>query len=103
MAIPVLYWMLECTACGTRLVVHDTYLVFVGTSEPNPPSGSGYQGPPLPDRCTCINGCGRPMKAIGSIFSRSDETMWMHEPHVPVKMTRAQSDEWRQLIRAAGL
>jgi hypothetical protein len=43
------------------------------------------------------------MKAIGSIFSPDDEEMWLHDPHVPVKMTRAQSDEWQQLIQAAGL
>jgi hypothetical protein len=43
------------------------------------------------------------MKAIGSIVSPNDEEMWLHDPHVPVKMTKAQSDEWRKLIQAAGL
>lgn len=128
--------MLECTACGSRCVVHDSYLEFVGTSDPNPPDGAGYGGPPLseqeqheddgdevefggfgdlgnpgagyggpplPERYTCAKGCSRPMKAIGSIFDADDEEMWLHEPHVSVKMTKAQSDEWRQLIQAAGL
>ena len=45
MAIPVLYWMLECTECGSRLVVHDSYLEFVGTSDPEPKPGAGYGGP----------------------------------------------------------
>lgn len=103
MAIPVLYWMLECTACGSRLVVHDSYLELVGTSDPNPPDGAGYGGPPLPERCRCTEGCSRPMKAIGSIFSPDDATMWLNEPHLPVKMTKQQSDEWQQLIQAAGL
>jgi hypothetical protein len=43
------------------------------------------------------------MKAIGSIFDPDDDEMWLHEPHVPVKMTKTQSDEWRQLIHATGL
>jgi hypothetical protein len=102
--IPVLYWMLECTACGSRFVVHDSYLKFVGTRDPNPPEeGAGYGGPPLPERHTCTKGCSRPLKAVGSIFSPEDETMWLHEPHLPVEMTKAQSDEWRRLIQAAGL
>ena len=103
MVIPVLYWMLECTTCGSRLVVHDSFLRFVGTSDPDPPTGGGYGGPPLPERYTCTKGCSRPMKVIGSIFNPDDEEMWLHKPHVPVKMTKAQSDEWRQLIQAAGV
>jgi hypothetical protein len=103
LAIPVLYWMLECTPCGTRRVVYDSYLRFVGTSDPYPGEGEGYVGPPLPQRYTCTKGCSGPMKAIGSVFSPDDETMWLHEPHVPIKMTKAQADELRQLIQAAGL
>ena len=103
MAIPVLYWMLECTACGSRRVVHDSYLQFVGTSDPDPQPGEGYEGPPLPERYTCTKGCSRPMKAVGSIFDPDDEEMWLHEPHVKVRMTKAQSNEWRRLIQAAGL
>ena len=100
MAIPILYWMLECTACGHRLVVHDSYLEFVGTSDPNPMPGAGYGETPLPERYTCTKGCSRPMKAIGSIFSPDDKEMWLFKPHVPVKMTPARSAEWRLLIRA---
>ncbi len=135
MAIPVLYWMLECIACGARLVVHDSYLKFVSTSDPKPMPGTGYGGPPLPERYTCTNGCVQPMKAIGSIpmpgtgyggpplperytctngcvqpmkaigsiFEPEDKTMWLYEPHVRVRLTKAQSEEWRQLIEASGL
>jgi len=101
MAIPALYWMLECTACGSRFVVYDTYLKFVDTSKPIPVSGEGYEGPPLPERYECAKGCSRSLKAIGSIFRPDDEEMWLHTPHVPVKMTKAQSQEWRQLIEVA--
>jgi len=103
MAIPILYWMLECTACGSRLVVHDCYLRFVGTSDPYPNLGGGYEGPSLPERYRCTNGCSGPMKAIGSIFRPNDKEMWLHDPHVCVSMTKAQLNEWRQLIRAARL
>ena len=102
MAIPVLYWMLECTGCGSRLVVHDSYLEFVGTSDPNPPPGAGYGGPPLPERHTCTKGCSRSMNALGSIFNLDDRTMWLHDPHVPIEMTKIQSGEWRRLIQEAG-
>ena len=103
MAIPVLYWMLECTACGSRRVVLDSYLQFVGTSRRHPAPGDGYGGPPLPERYSCEKGCVQSMKAIGSIFTPEDEEMWLHEPHVPVSMTTTQAEEWRQLIHAAGL
>jgi len=105
MALPILYWMLECTACGSRLVVYDKYLKFVGSSYPKgapPPPDGGYGGPPLPERYKCTKGCSRPLKVIGSIFRPNDEEMYLHDPHVRVKMTKAQSDEWRQLIQAAG-
>jgi len=103
MAIPVLYWMLECTACGTRFVVHDSYRKFVGYSTPDPQPGDGYGGPPLPERYTCAKGCSRPLRPIGAIRGTDDEEMWLHDPHVPVKMTRARTKEWQQLIQAAGL
>jgi hypothetical protein len=103
MAIPVLYWMLECTECKLRRVVRDSYLQFVGTDDPNPRRGAGYGGPALPERTSCANGCSGPMKAIASIFNPDDVEMWLHEPHVPVAMTKAQLHEWRQLIEAAGL
>jgi hypothetical protein len=103
MAIPVLYWMLECTGCGSRRVVHDSYLQFVGTSDPDPQEGEGYEGPPLGERYTCAKDCSQPMKPIGSIVDPDDENMWLHEPHAPVRITSAQADEWKQWIHAAGL
>ena len=103
MAIPVLYWMLECTVCASRRVVHDSYLRYVGTTNPNPGPGQGYGGPPLPERYTCTKGCSGPMKSIGSIFSPEDEEMWLQEPHVCVWMTKEQLAEWRRLIEAAGM
>ena len=52
MAIPVLYWMLECSRCSSRMVVRDSYLKFIGvpgaTRDNPPPPGAGYGGPPLP-------------------------------------------------------
>ena len=101
MAIPELYWMLECKKCGARLVVHDSYLKFVGTSLPNPAPGSGYGGPPLPERYGCIKGCSRSMKALGCIDTPDDRTMWLNEPHVPIEMTMARSREWQRLIQEA--
>ena len=103
MAIPVLYWMLECKGCGGRRVVHDSYLELIGTSEPNPPPGAGYGGPSLTERYGCANGCSEGMRAVGSIFSREDTEMWLHEPHERIEMSQEQIDEWLQLIRAAGL
>ena len=102
MALPMLYWMLECTACATRFVVRDSYWKFVGTSDPDPDPDAGYDygGSPLPGRYTCIKGCSHPLKAIGAVWSPDDRTMWLHEPHVQVTLTRAQSDEWRRLIEA---
>lgn len=102
MAIPILFWMLECTGCGARLVVHDRYLKFIATGSQRLPPGAGYGGPPLPDRHTCSKGCAEPMMAIGSIGGLGDPTMWLHDPHVSIEMTKAQSDEWRRLIQEAG-
>jgi hypothetical protein len=102
MAIPVLYWMLECTDCGARLVVHDCYLVLVGGRDPAADSDTGYEGPPLPQRHRCVHGCDRPMRAVGSMFSPDDRTMWLHDPHVPITMTKTQSREWRRLLQEPG-
>src|SRR5262245_7957554 len=103
MALPLLYWMLECPQCGTRRVVHDTYLEFVGTSEPNPPPGAGWGGRPLPDRYLCLQGCPSQSRVIGSIFRPEDREMWLHEPHEPRKLSRQESEEWQRLIREGGL
>lgn len=111
-AIPVLYWMLECTGCGRRCVVRDSYLKFVGTPEKNQVKSvveqhamadEGYDGPPLPERHSCPDGCSQPMRAVGSISGPGDSTMWLHEPHQPIEMDRTQIEEWLRLIREAGL
>ena len=101
MAIPILFWMLECTGCGARLVVHDSYLKFIGTGSQSLLPGAGYGGPPLPDRHTCSKGCAEPMMAIGSIGGLGDPTMRLHDPYVLIEMTKAQSDEWRRLVQEA--
>jgi hypothetical protein len=99
--IPELYWMLECTECGSRLVVYDSYLELVGEADPND-DGGGYGGLPLPERHTCADGCRRPMRAVGSIDDLQDDTMWLHDPHLPIKLTRVQMTEWRRLIQEPG-
>jgi len=81
--------------------VYDTYRLFVGTTDAREP-GAGYGGPPLPERYKCKKGCSGLMRVIGSLFEPQDRTMWLHEPHTPIQMTRSQINEWRQLIRDAG-
>lgn len=103
MAIPILYWMLECPKCGARRVVHDSYLAFIGTSDSDPAEGAGYGSTPLGERYRCPNGCSQPMRAIGSISRPTDRTMWLHEPHKPVEIDQRQADEWMRLIREIGL
>lgn len=103
MAIPILYWMIECKGCGRRRVVHDSYLEFTGTSEPASAPGDGYSGRPLNERYGCCGRCTEGMRAVGSIFSPDDTQMWRHDPHEPVDMNQEQIDEWSRLIREAGL
>jgi len=102
MALPVLYWLIECTKCGARRVVYDSYLLLVGATNPRPAPGAGYSGPPLPERYKCKKDCAAKMRVIGSLFEPQACTMWLHEPHKPIQMTRIQINEWRQLIREAG-
>jgi hypothetical protein len=101
MALPLLYWMLECPQCGARRVVHDAYLEFVGAAEPAP--GAGWGGRPPPERYGCLKGCTGQPRVIGSIFRPEDREMWLHEPHEPRKLSRQESEEWQRLIREAGL
>jgi hypothetical protein len=103
MAIPILYWMLECTNCGRRRVVHDCYLVLVGTTDPDPVPGTGYTGPPLPERYGCSMGCSKGMRVIGSIDEPGDRIMWLDEPHEPIAMDQQRIAEWLLLIKEAGL
>jgi len=97
MAIPILYWMLECEACHLRWVVHDCYLEYIG-SEDADPEGEGYGGRPLEERYPCPKGCAGPPGVIGSLFSPDDEVMWLFSPHEPRRLSRGQRDEWRTLI-----
>jgi len=96
--IPTLYWMLECRKCGARRVVHDSYGEFIGGKDAAFPGG-GYGGRPLPDRYRCLKGCRGRMRAIGSVWSPDDDTMWQHEPYRPVQMDDEQREEWARLIR----
>jgi hypothetical protein len=103
LAIPPLYWMIECAGCGARPIVFETFLVFVGLSIRMLPSDPGttqrHSMSAIPARRECV----QPMKTIGSIGYVDDEKMWLYEPHVPVTMTKPQADEWRHLIEVAGL
>ena len=103
MAIPILYWMLECDACHLRWVVHDSYLEYIGSENANLAPGEGYGERPLEERYPCPKGCnGRP-SVIGSLFSADDEVMWLYRPHEPRRLSRGQRDEWQTLIaQAAG-
>ena len=102
MAIPVLYWMLECTGCKSRRVVHDSYLRLVGGPDGHK-FGSGYEGTPLPERYRCTEGCSQPLEAVASIFRPDDREMRLHDTHEEVEMTAEQSAEWLHLIEKAGL
>lgn len=103
MAIPKLYWMLECNACGSRRVVYDQWLDFVGNCDADPRPGDGFGGTPLPDRYHCANGCTRGMRALGSIHEPGDRTMWLSEPHIPIELDQTEVDDWSRLIREADL
>jgi hypothetical protein len=104
MAIPILNWMLECTGCGSRRVVQDTYLKPLPDApgrERNP--FGNYGGPPLEKRYRCTKGCSSALRPIGSIFDSDDTEMWLFRPHVRVEMTVEQRREWRALILEAGI
>ena len=104
MAIPELYWMMECTGCQTRRVVFDCYLVFVGFPEgTEPKTDGGYTGPPLPERYSCTKGCAAPMRVIGSMFDLKDRTMRLHEPYEEIEMNWFKRREWKRLVREAGM
>jgi hypothetical protein len=99
MAIPILYWMLECSRCGSRRVVHACYLEYVGYFGPEPiHPGAGYGGRPLPERYGCLEGCPGPPQVLGSVFSPDDDVMWLHTPHEPRPMDARQRREWVRLI-----
>jgi len=99
--MPIRYWMLECPGCGKRRAVHDFYLEFVGSKDPDPMPGSGFSGPPLPERYKCTKGCPVPIKVIGSVHGPGDREMWLHEPYKQVEMSKAQIKEWARLISQA--
>lgn len=99
MAIPVLYWMIECTKCGARRVVHDSWLLPVPDPEGRRITGGGHGGPALPERHGCVNACSAPMRAIGSLREPTDTRMWLHDPHLLIDLDDRQIEEWRELIR----
>jgi hypothetical protein len=98
MAIPTLYWMLECRRCGARRVVYDCYEEFVGGKDAAFPGG-GYGGLSLPDRYKCLRGCWGPMRAIAWVFSPDDDTMWLADLHQRQQMNKEQREEWVRLIQ----
>jgi hypothetical protein len=126
LALPVLYWMLECTRCATRRVVRDTYVHYsydpksdtrhnrgdslARDSGALPSVGLGYgdvAGPPLEERYSCSKKCLGPVRVVGSIFRPQDREMHLHtgprESSKKIKMDQQQIDEWLRLIREAGL
>lgn len=101
--LPTLYWMLSCTGCGCRFVVHDTYLVCdpPGSDDDRSP-GAGYSGLPVFMRHACVRGCASGLEAVGSLFNADDEKMWLHDPYIPVPLSPPLRDEWRYLIEQPG-
>ena len=97
-----MYWMLECTGCGARRVVYDSYLVSGAGEGPNDTQGN-YGGPPLEERYRCLKACNQGMRAIGSIHEPGDQTMRQYKPYVSTNLDQSQIEEWSRLIREAGL
>ena len=97
LAIPTLYWMLECTGCHCRFVVHDCYLVLVPTSNSNLLIPNEYSGPPLPLRYSCVRGCTDRLQTVGSISRPDGDNMSLIDPRIPVSMSDAMCEEWQYL------
>jgi hypothetical protein len=90
--------------CGKRRVVWDCYMVFVGApDESELMEGEGYENPPLEERYQCTKGCAAALRPIRTLSHLENRTMWLREPHIPVKMNWFQRREQRKLIREAGL
>ncbi len=108
MAPPVKYWMLVCQTCQTPRVVLDTELEYVGSSEPNPPPGSGYGGRFISERYSCTHCGGISMKTHGSMW---DVNAQVYEPGLDsidevsrsIQLSSIQRAQWHALIIAAGL
>lgn len=102
---PAYYRMFECTGCGARHVVLDSF-EYIGTSDPDPPPGSGWLRVTKPK--ICEKRCSQPMVEIGYIYNLDEMTLPLNSQSPDhavrsVKLTKAQADEWRRLIEAAGL
>jgi hypothetical protein len=105
MVAPAYYRMFEYTGCGARHVVLDSF-EYIGTSDPNPPPGSGQLLVTKPDMCE--KRCAQPMVEIGYTYNLNEmmlpsNSISTDHPDRRVKLTKAQADEWRLLIEAAGL
>jgi hypothetical protein len=98
MAMPYRYFMLECSRCGSRRVVHDCYLERVNDSRARSRRGAGYGGRPLPERYGCLEGCTETPRVLGSVRSPDADVMWLHRPHEPRPMDAQQREEWVRLI-----
>jgi len=99
MAMPPLYWMLECGTCRGRRVVRDTYLEYVGTGSA---PGDGYGGRPLEYRYDCTKGCPGPTRVVGSITSPTDTDVTQPQSKKSTRMDLRQSEEWWRLLREGG-
>jgi hypothetical protein len=104
---PAYYRMFECSGCGARHVVRDSF-EYIGTSDPDPPPGSGWLRVIEPKMCE--KRCSQPMIEIGYIYNldRGEMTLPLGTQSTDhtgrrVKLTKVQADEWRRLIEAAGL
>jgi len=106
MALPPLYWLLECTVCKARRVVHDTHLEFTGEGvghdgclEP----GEGYGDRTIAQRYGCLAGCAPDPRVIGSIWSLPDGEMTEYVSRETRELTADELGEWERLAREAGL
>ena len=107
MAMPVLYWLLECTKCGARRVVRGTWLEAVRPPDIDPSGGwpipgSEYGGQGLDERNRCLRCLGK-VRKLASTFSAQSREMSDYDADGKYKsvhreMTQEEFEEWTALI-----
>ena len=102
MATAYLFWMLECGTCHTRRVVRDFY-GDTDTENVNRGRRECAPGRPLPERYICLQGCTGRLRIVSNVCSPDDDTIWLGESRVPRPLSQPQRDEYKALIREAGL